>query len=173
MSNGIIIYGTSVAIQTTPGTNALIVSGGNTLATFIYGSMSGDNINTTIAISDSAVYYPVTGLSTGAVNGFTYATSVLTAVYAGKYKVDWSISFHIASGAGKNIEGEVMINTTAQDNTSAHRLIGTGTDTGNMGGTGIITLAVDDTVKLSVKNTTDTVDVVVDHANISLVRVGA
>lgn len=137
-----------------------------------YGSMYGDDVGLTVTIASAGVYYQVpTGLSAGSCNGFTFADSGLTCTVAGKYKVDWSMSMDCAA-AGQYIEGAVMINSTGQMNTVGAAELITANKQVCTGGSGIITLAVNDVVYLCVENETGTNNIVVEHANLSLVRVG-
>lgn len=138
----------------------------------VYGGMHQQNIPTTITIGSAGVDVIVTGMSAMTANRFIFASSQLTAAVAGDYITRWSISFHMASASGQQTEGSLYVNTTRQDQTSAHRTIGTGSDTGNMGGGGIVTMAVTDTIEVRVKNNTSTVDIVIDHANMDLVKCG-
>ena len=55
---------------------------------------------------------------------------------------------------------------------SAHRKIGTGTDTGNMGAPTILDLTANDVVALGVINETSTNTVSVEHANLILTMIG-
>lgn len=140
--------------------------------THVYGSMYQDDTATVITVSATNTDYIVTGMSGGSENQMTFqAAKEIKALVAGKYKIDWQVSFR-AAAANQEIEGAVGINGTRQANTSAHHKIGTATDDVTMSGTGIITLAVNDLVQIVVRNETATQNITVDHANLSLVRVG-
>jgi hypothetical protein len=148
---------------------------GTTLtATNYYGSMYADDITRSVVISSAGVYYEVGGsLSGGSVNGFTFQNNKeLKCNVAGKYLVNWSISSQSAS-ANQYIEGAVMVNGTAQANTVNATQIGTANKDYTCGGTGIITLAVNDLVSLCMENETGTNNLTVTHANLTLHRVGA
>jgi hypothetical protein len=138
----------------------------------IYGSMYGDDINVTVDIAAAETYYEVpSGLSGGECNGMTFQNSKeLKVLTAGKYKVDWSMSAECAS-AGQYIEGGVMVNTTAKENTVGAAELVTASKKVCLGGTGIIDLAINDLVKLCVENESGTADIVIDHANLTIIRV--
>lgn len=140
----------------------------------VYGSMYGDNISQTVTVSAVDTYYEVgAGLTGGSCNQFTFQNNKeLKCLVAGKYKVDYSLGVQTGV-AGQEIESEVMINSTAQSNTSNHTEALTANRAISLSGTGIITLAVDDVVKLSVANHTATNNIIVNHANLTLLQVGA
>lgn len=138
----------------------------------VYAGMYQEDIPTTITIGTANVDVIVDGMLQGLLHQFTFASSQLTASVAGDYKVDWSISFEMASGTGQQIEAAVFVNTARQGQTSAHRTIGNATDTGCISGTGIIAVAATDTVELRVRNETNTVNIIINHANLSLMKVG-
>lgn len=139
----------------------------------VYGSMYGDDVTLTVTVSASSTYYAVpTGLTTGSVNGMTFSASTLTALVAGKYKVDWSMTLSCAV-ANQETSGAIMINTTAQMQTEGSAKLTTANDNKNVSGSGIITLSVNDVVKLCVENETGTNNIVVTHACMSIIRIDA
>ncbi len=73
----------------------------------------------------------------------------LTVVKAGKYKIDASISIKNSSGAAHVISIEMYKNNgaTVFNNIHAGRTLGTGSDVGNLTMSGIVDLAVDDTIE--------------------------
>ena len=89
---------------------------------------------------------------------------------AGYYDIDWSISFTTVS-ANQEIEGFVMVNNAINIQATAHRRISTATDTGAMGGTCSILLAVNDVIALGVLNETSTSNIIIEHANMKLTQV--
>lgn len=139
----------------------------------IYGSMYADDIAQAVVVAAAGTEYEVGGsLTGGSVNGFTFQNSKeLLCTVAGNYLVNWSMS--LSAGNNDHISGGVMINSTAQHNTeNAAHTPGAGDQVG-VAGTGVITLAVNDLVKLFVENESDTDDIEVNHANLALVRIGA
>lgn len=139
----------------------------------LYGSMYGDDISHTVTISSAGVYYAITaGLTGGESNGMTFQNnSELLVTIAGKYRVTWSMSLECGT-AGQYVEGAVMVNSTAQENTVGASELPSANKKVNVAGSGIISLAVNDVVKLCVENETATNNIVVDHANIELLRIG-
>jgi hypothetical protein len=140
----------------------------------IYGSMYGDDISVSVVISVAGNYYPVnSGISGGACSHMVFQNArEIKCQIAGKYKADRSLTVKIVSGANSHIEGAVMINSTEQLNTVNTTHLQNSNDEQSVGGTGIITLAVGDVVKLCIENETDTSNVIVDHVNMTLVRLG-
>jgi hypothetical protein len=137
-----------------------------------YGSMGGDDLAIAVVVAAADTYYAVgTGLTVGLLNNFTFSASTLTCLVAGNYKVDWSMA--LSAGNNDHLEGVVMVNSTVNHLTacSAHTP-GNGDEIG-VSGTGIITLAVNDVVKLAVENEIDADDITVHTASLSIVQVGA
>ena len=87
---------------------------------------------------------------------------------AGIFQAVWSISFTVASGTNKEVEGSVMVDNVINTQATGHRKITTASDTGCMGGTCLLDLSAGQVVSLGVLNETDTVNVNVEHANLSL-----
>jgi len=93
-----------------------------------------------------------------------------SACKAGKYKIDYQLSAQTAS-ANQEIEASVMVNSTSAANTTSHGEQMTANAPMSLSGTGILTLAVNDVVKFCVANHTATNNIVISHANMTLVRV--
>lgn len=77
------------------------------------------------------------GWTAGELNGVTFPTGgtehYLTITIAGRYEIIWSMSFHIAAGAGASCHGGVMIDGVAiRDNGETDRDVANLNDTGNM-----------------------------------------
>jgi len=138
-----------------------------------YGSFYGDNIAQAVTVSAADTYYEIgAGLSDGGSNGFTFQSSKeLKCLVAGKYKVDYSLAVY-TTVANNEIESAVMINSSAQANTTSHTEAMTANAPMSMSGTGILNLAVDDVVNLAVSNHTASNNITVQHANLTLVMVG-
>ncbi len=135
-----------------------------------YGAMFQNNASTLITILATSTFVEIDGMSSGSLNGFTFQNgSELKTSQAGKYKVDWSITF--TNGNIVTFEGGVLVNGTVVNQTIASRQLGAN-DVGNMSGTGIVTLAVDDLLELGIANITNLNDPTIESANISLIRVG-
>ncbi len=139
-----------------------------------HGAMYGDDIGVTVTISATNTFYEVgSGLSAGTVSpAFTFQSSKqLKCNIAGTYLVVWHMSIVMASGANQHVEGTVMVNSTANLTMADAKHIQNTSDDDMISGCGILTLAVNDVVKLCLDNETNTNNVVVNHASLSLVRV--
>ncbi len=138
-----------------------------------YGSMSQENVPTSVTINTAGTFEIVTGMTGGETNLATFQNSQeLKVLKAGRYFISWAVSFNMASGSGQEVEGAIGKGGTEQSPGSSHRTIGTGNDTGSMCGQAILDLAADDLITVMVTNESSTVSVVVEHASLSLVQVG-
>lgn len=138
-----------------------------------YGAMYANDVSVTVTIAAPDTYVEVgSGLSAGLVNGFTFQSSKqLRCDVAGDYEVRYSMTVEPASGANVHIEGGVMVNSTGDVKTANTTHCVNSTDEQSVSGGTIITLAVNDVVKLCVKEETGAIDVVVTHANLWLSKV--
>lgn len=93
---------------------------------------------------------------------------------AGRYLINWSISAQTASVANKEVEGGVMVNGTIQTKGRAHAEVSPGGSNRpeTIAGTLILDLAANDQISLGVENHTDTTDIVIHHANLTLIQIG-
>ena len=147
------------------------VSGGG----LSHGSMFNHNNSTTVTIGTIGAFATIpSGFSVGELNNVTFENArEFLVVQDGKYKIDWSISFNTAGGSNQDIEGGIGVDVAPQDEGTAHRFIGTASDVGNIAGTAIIRLNDEEPVHLMMRNNTDTQNIVVTHASMSIVQVGA
>lgn len=157
------------------GPDALIgaISGRVLVDSLIYGHMHADDVAQTIVVAAAGVYYEVPGSLTGGLcNGLTFQNSKeLRVEVAGRYLLGWSMS--LAAGNNDHLEGTAMINSTAVVGAeNAAHTPGPGDQVG-LAGSAVVALTVGDVVKLCVENETDADDIVMSHANLTLVRVGA
>ena len=139
----------------------------------IYGSMYGDNISQVITVSATNTYYELTaGVSGGSTNGCTFQNShELLITKAGKYLVNYSMSVKVGA-TNQTVESEVMINGGGQNNTSNHSHASTANSQMSLAGSGVLTLAVNDVVSLSVSNNTAVNNITVEHVNLTLLMIG-
>jgi hypothetical protein len=140
--------------------------------------------NTTIAVTISIASTPTEvkdatsdGFTAGELHKVTFPTGgdehYLAVDKAGRYLINWSISCAQNSPAAAiELEGGVMIGGSAQNPGRAHRTVANSTDKGNMGGTCILDLAANAQVSLYVSNETNTTNIDVDHANLTVMHVG-
>ncbi len=117
------------------------------------------------------------GFTAGEVHRVTFPTGgdehYLSVDVAGRYRINWSISCaQNAPSAAIELEGGIMVGGVAQNPGRAHRTVSNSTDKGNMAGTCILDLAASAQVSLYVTNETNTTDIDVEHANLTLVHVG-
>lgn len=144
------------------------------LNSMIFGGMYADNISQSVTISATDTHYEVGGsISGGNTNHMTFQNSKeLKILDAGTYLITYSISVQCAN-ANQEIETSIMVNSTASARLSAHTNITTANQPRVLSGTNPISLTVNDVVKFCVANHTATNNIVVSHANMSIVRIGA
>jgi hypothetical protein len=138
-----------------------------------HGSMYMHDGSVTVTVSATDTWYRIgSGFTVGQVNLATFQNAREIAVTrAGRYKIDWSISF-TAAAAAQEIEGTVMINNVGNTQASAHRHIQVAAETETFSGSCILDLSASDVVALGVLNETATQNITIEHANLSLVMVG-
>lgn len=137
-----------------------------------YGSMYIDNGAqvVTITVIDTPAELAA-GVSQGELWRMTFQNaSELVAQVAGVYAASWQVSF-TAESANQEIEGFFMVNGVRTAQSTAHRKIGTGTDTGSMSGTALLNLAVNDVVSIGFSNGSSTANVIVNHCNVALHKI--
>jgi len=135
-----------------------------------YGGMfQRDNaIDTTINTVD--VWEDVVNFSTGELEQTSFAASVLTTGdIATTYKIDYSLC--IDNGTNRIYETAIEIDGVIQDESISCTTIPTGGRPDNLGGTFIKTVAAGKDIKLVIRNLSDTTDVLVVHASVSIVGI--
>lgn len=138
-----------------------------------YGSMYNHDTSTivTIGAMNTATRVP-DGFTQGQVNLTTFQNAREIVIdKAGRYKIDWSISFTTVN-ANQEIEGFPMINNVMNIQASAHRRIATGTDTGDMSGVCVLDLSASDVVALGVLNETSASNIIIEHSNMTIIHIG-
>jgi hypothetical protein len=90
---------------------------------------------------------------------------------AGPYRLCWNVSMEAAAN-GKAYKLETNIQVAATDNIVAEYQAGVNTAWQTVAACGIVTLAANDQVWLSIKGLTDATDVTIVHANVNLQRLG-
>lgn len=145
----------------------------HSLKNLVYGSMYNYDTSTTVTISGATTPTRIqAGFTAGQTRNTTFQNNrELVVNHAGIYLITWQISFSVVSGAGKEIEGFVMVDNVMNNEATAHRFIGTSTDTGSMSGTCILSLTAGQVISLGVLNETDTIDIIIEHANMSLEKI--
>jgi hypothetical protein len=128
------------------------------------------NGNATVTVINTTnVYENVAGTFTaGNVQGITIANGIATAITAGVYKVDASLSL-LAAANNQVIQFDVGVDVgagfVAHNQGATRRLIATGSDVGALSIQATLTLAAGDDVRLQVRNTTSTANVTVTEIN--------
>lgn len=136
-----------------------------------YGEMYSENAAFAIVIAAGNTWTTVGGgFSAGTTNAFTFQNaSELKCNVAGKYEASWSLSLE-TTGANDDIEGGVAVGGTIQTNTISHAKVATPNEEFHLSSHGIISLALEDVVTIQVNNNTDGDDLVLEHANLLLVK---
>lgn len=184
--NGVQLMIDKVAAANNAAISQLMISGAtpaavpdsvrNRVILFYYGSMYGDELAQTVTIAATNTYVHVPGslLAGGTVaEAFTFQNAKeLKCVYAGIYLVTYSMTINCATNS-QDLSGCVMVNTTAQLNTTSHNFNGTGASKNAVvAGTGIVTLAADDLLRLAVADHTAIHDIIVEHVNLTALYMG-
>lgn len=145
-----------------------------------YGHMyAASTISVTISDSNPTEILDATsdGFTTGEVNLVTFPSGgdehYLAVDKAGRYKVEWSLSIsqNSPSSAIECKQG-IMVNGTAQSKGAAQRTISNATDVGASASSAIFDLAENDQISLFVQNLTNTTNIDVEQANLTIIMVG-
>jgi hypothetical protein len=135
----------------------------------IYGEAWGHEIGD-VTISSSGVYYNITNLTGGELNGFTHSSGVLTPQVAGLYHIVSNFAF---SGATTNeYHLGLIVNGVQQDKCHTQRKLGTGGDVGSAGFTCFYRLSSGDAVTLGIENAGAANDATIHDVDLNLVRIG-
>lgn len=106
-----------------------------------------------------------------------YTNSHITITKAGIYKCNVSIHAESAAAGGADTFGFAVYKNngaTLFENCHAHRqLSGGGGDIGSIGISGLLNLAVDDTIEIWCWNDTSTDNIVIDDINLNLILIGS
>lgn len=134
-----------------------------------YGEMYAENVAYTVTIAGANTWTVVDGgMTAGTCTAFTFQnSSELACNRAGRYMVWWSLSLE-TTGANDDIEASVGVNGTQQSNMICHDFVVTPNEEFAVASHGIVLLALGDIVTLMVNNNTDADDLVVEHANLTL-----
>ena len=140
----------------------------------VFGSMYNDNTSTNVIIGATGTFVRIpSGFIVGQLNNCTFGNArEITVLKAGKYKIDWSISAALTSGANDDIEGAIGIDNVKNPQGTAHRIVAAASDIGAFSGTAILDLAANKVVSLMVTNNTVATNITITHSSLSLVQVG-
>ncbi len=110
-------------------------------------------------------------------SAFTFTTGVLTCIVSGRYKIDYALSFaNNTNGQTGSLDFAVERNGNTEYPTElfklhSHRSVSATTGiVGNTGGTGIVTIAAGETIKLMAHDEDGNVDIRVRTCSINLTR---
>ncbi len=142
-----------------------------------YGGMY-TNTQIVVSISDTNPTEVGDTWITGEVNLITFGSShYLTVVKAGRYKIDWSMSVEQDTPSPPSnevvCEGGIMIGGAAQAPGRASTWLSAGeAPRQHFGGTAILDLAASAQISLYVADLTDSEDIAVENANVTVTMVG-
>lgn len=143
----------------------------------VYGSMYNDNADFTVTIDTADTPVEVDGgFSVGGLNQVTFPDDhYLLIAQDGTYLITYSMSVLTSSVANKTVEGMIMIGGTRNAQGTSHAEVSPGGSNRpeTLNGTAILTLSANDQVSLGLANHDDGTDLVVHHASLSLIRIGA
>ena len=143
--------GTSGQVLKTDGAGSLsFIDTGSLLA---YGEMYQNDNATATTINTVDVWEEVNNFSSGELNLVTFADSDLTVTEVGKYHLNVSLS-GIPQTANHTFEFAISVNDAIVTKTKSKRLFSSVSDSGTISLNGIIDLAVNDVVKLELRNLT-------------------
>jgi len=136
-----------------------------------YGEMYQHDVPTTIPIATQNVWYNITGMSAGINRNVVFQNgNELKIGVPGTYMVAWSVSFK--DGGATTYQIGVSLNGTIDDKTDAHATTVNPNDKTSASGHGIMQLAIDDILILQIQNNDNTNDPVIDHAILTVQRIG-
>ncbi len=136
-----------------------------------YGGMYQYDSGTTISISQVDTWYIVTGMTTGLVSGFTFqASKELKGLFAGAYRVGYSISFSMAA-KDRHVEACVGVNGSYTAQTVAQSITPDNQGESCIAATGILRLEPEDLVQVLIRSRTDTSDITIKHATFTIERI--
>ena len=143
-----------------------------------YGEIYAIEVATQISIAASGTHYQVTSWTANGRSNLTtpeFGEGHVKIDKAGVYLVTVSISCKSISAGAIIVHADVRKNNGASvyDNIHAHRYMsGGGLDRGSISLSGILNATVNDTVELWVANNTNTNNITVEDANLSVVHIG-
>ena len=135
----------------------------------ITGTTNYNGVFTVTVIDANTFYFTDTWVADDATGTWSEG-SYIEASTAGVYFAIYSISADSVNN-NKVFKYELFVNSTEQNNTAVERNYAVGTDLGNSSGQGIITLAVGDRIYLGCQNNTDTDNLNLQQANVTITKI--
>lgn len=163
-SGSVIIENASVAVYKIAGT---------TPSTF-GGMYVNDNATATTVNAKDTWYQATAGMTAMIANSFTHSSGTLTptGLSAGTYLANYSCSLLGGSATATKVFTSVFVGGNEQSNLTTIRTLNSTTSPGAIGGTGLITIATpSDAVTLRLKNGTNTDNITVKYADLTLNRI--
>jgi len=164
----------SVSLQS-DGTGWWVVNRSFVAAPIAYGHMYTNSLFTVAIASDETPTEVNTGgtdFTTGVLKNVTFSDHYLAVTYAGTYFIEWSMSVTLDSGStAVGAYGGVMIDGSAKAEGRGRRTLSDSTESYHFSSTCILALSASDQVSLYLENLSDSQDLEVKTANVSLLRV--
>ena len=135
-----------------------------------YANIYDDDVSQTVAMASNAVWYSIDTVTTFIGQNVDSTAGRLIVRDNGIYNVNYSVSFNGTAATVYHIA--VHKNSVKQDNLSIERRIGTANDVGNAGGTGVLSLSVNDTLDLRVNSSGNSKNFIYTHINLSILKIG-
>lgn len=142
-----------------------------------YGHLYLDEGALVVGVAAANTYYEVNdaaspSLTVGNLHNITFSDHYLdVGTYAGFYLVTWSISVQTAT-AFDEISGTIMVDGTADLSATNHATMASANKEVSISGTTIVDLTTNKQISLAVANHTAIRDIVLSHANLSIVQIG-
>ncbi len=140
-----------------------------------YGEMYADEATTTITVSSANVPNEITtGWSDGPRSGIAFENGYrLKIVMPGTYYVFWAIAAKTSAGAGQELMGAIFKNGARQPNGTNHTTTAASMkDVAFSGSTLFPSLVAGDLMSLSISNETLATDIIIEHLNFVMLRIG-
>lgn len=147
------------------------------LNSMIYGSYYIFDGLTLLPLPGPLTFYPISGVGciTGQLNQMTHANGQLTALVAGVYKIDYSVSYYIDSAdyTGASVfQSTIMINGLAMPDAVAEESVVAANEHNSQGGTCILVLAANDIIEVAMNSQFSNDQITIRQLNVSAVRIG-
>ena len=138
-----------------------------------YGHMYG-NTDRTVPVAIANTWYEVNVASpdfiAGELNNVTFSDHYLQIQKAGRYLITFGMALETTT-ANDEVAGTVAINGTASETSHGHSTIAAANASVQLAGTTILNLSVGDQISFAVKNYTAARNIIVSHAQLSIVLI--
>lgn len=128
------------------------------------------NSNTTITVAATDTWYEVTSnLLAGVISGAKFNSHFIEIAQTGAYMININVALNTAS-ASQEVAATVMVNGTASETGHAHSTIVAANKSSTTSSVTILNLTAGDEISLAVENHTAATNIVVEHAQISILK---